>query len=323
MMDSEEIKNIHITFRSLQRKSIELYFAEKYQEAMEIDKNLLKDYPDLKTSIYYSMIATASKMKNYELACALLREILDEGGWYSELILRQSPSLAPLQGTPQFEDLVKLSISRSRKSIIPENITVLPENRDPPYPFFLSLHGGGGFIEHEYESWKSIVSEGYLLGIPRSSYLWWSGKDNAYWPDYESSVAEIKTYISELNKNHIIDSNRLYLGGFSQGGGIAIQLALMGDVTARGFIVVAPGGEIIDNPDKWQALIDKNRNYDLSGMIVLGTEDKAVPRDKIKDLIKRMNSNNISCEFVEYPDLDHWYPPDIVNITISFINKNK
>ncbi|MFW9906572.1 MAG: hypothetical protein ACFFFH_19855, partial [Candidatus Thorarchaeota archaeon] len=84
-----------LKFRSLQRKSNELYYAERYQEAMEIDKKLVKDYPDLKTSIYYSMIATASKMGDYKLSCELLREILDEGEWYSELILRQSPSLAP------------------------------------------------------------------------------------------------------------------------------------------------------------------------------------------------------------------------------------
>ena len=38
----------------------------------------------------------------------------------------------------------------------------------------------------------------------------------------------------------IIDFERIILGGFSQGGGIAIQLALTGDLPVRGFVVVAP-----------------------------------------------------------------------------------
>ncbi len=310
-----------LKFRSLQRKSIELYYAEKYQEAMEIDKNLVKNYPDLKTSIYYSMIATASKMGDYKLSCDLLREILDEGEWYSELILRQSPSLAPLQGLPQFEDLVKLSISRSNKALIIENITVKPENIDPPYPFLLSMHGGGGFIEDEYESWKTIVYEGYLLGIPRSTYLWWSGKDNAYWPNYESSVNLIQNYISEINSKNIIDTERFFIGGFSQGGAIAVQIALSGSLPVRNFVVVAPGGEIINEPNNWKPFIEKNRTRDLSGMIILGTEDKAVPRDKLRILVQLLNDSGIYCEFLVYPELDHWYPPDMVDIVTSFIAK--
>ncbi|MFW9906647.1 MAG: alpha/beta hydrolase, partial [Candidatus Thorarchaeota archaeon] len=263
----------------------------------------------------------ASKMGDYKLSCELLREILDEGEWYSELILRQSPSLAPLQGLTQFENLVKLSISRSNKPLISENITIIPENFDPPYPFLLSMHGGGGFIEDEYESWKTIVSEGYLLGIPRSTYLWWSGIDNAYWPKYESSVNIIQNYINEININNIIDTERFFIGGFSQGGGVAMQIALAGDFSIRKFVVVAPGGEIIDEPKKTQSMIDKTRNCNLRGMIILGTEDKAVPRDKIRILVQMLNDGGISCEFLEYPGLDHWYPPNMVDIFTTFINK--
>ncbi len=103
-----------LKYRALQRKSINLYNAGKYKEAMKIDKESIKLFPDLKTATYYSMIASASKMKDYKLSCELLKEILDEGGWYSEMILRQSPSLAPLQGAPEFEELVKLSVRRSQ-----------------------------------------------------------------------------------------------------------------------------------------------------------------------------------------------------------------
>ncbi|MHA1968883.1 MAG: alpha/beta hydrolase [Candidatus Hodarchaeales archaeon] len=231
-----------LRYRALQRESTELYYAEKYQEAINIDKNLVIEFPELKTVTYYSMIATASKMKDYELSCKLIKEILDGGGWYSELILRQSPSLSPLQGIPEFEDLVKISVNRSKQPSENTNITVIPDNIDPPYPFVLSLHGGGGFVEDEHQSWKQIVDQGYLLGIPRSTNLYWSGIDSAYWPDYKSSLEFIQSYIDSINGDKIIDTNRFFLGGFSQGGGVAVQIALTGDIPVRGFVVVAPGG---------------------------------------------------------------------------------
>ena len=311
-----------LRYRALQRKSNELYSAEKYQETMNMDRSMVKQFPELKIATYYSMIATASKMKDYELSCKLLKEVLDDGGWYSELILRQSPSLNPLQGMPEFEGLVKLSVSRSKQPSKPDNITIIPENTDPPYPLMLSLHGGGGFIEDEYESWKTIVDQGYILGIPRSTNLYWSGIDSAYWPDYISSVNEIKNYIETINVNNNIDKDRLFLGGFSQGGGVAVQLALTGDednIPVRGFVVVAPGGGMMDEPDKWQSLIDKANNRDLRGMIIRGTEDLAIPREKVQDLVKTLNDGGIYCKFLEYPGLGHWYPPDMADIVTSFI----
>ncbi|MHA2139016.1 MAG: alpha/beta hydrolase [Candidatus Hodarchaeales archaeon] len=308
-----------LRYRELQRKSTELYYAEKYQEAMNIDKDLVKEFPELKTAIYYSLIATASKMKDYELTCNFLKEVLDEGGWYSELILRESPALIPLQGLPKFEDLVKLSVSRSEQPSKSNNITVIPDNTDPPYPLMLSLHGGGGFIEDEYEVWKSIGTQGYLLGIPRSTNLYWSGMDNAYWPDYQSSVKEIHKYMGEINRNNIIDPDRRFIGGFSQGGDVALQMALTGDISVCSFVIVAPGGGILDEPDKWQSLIDDMKNNELRGMIIRGTEDLTIPRDKLKDLVVMLNNGGVSCEFIEYPNLGHWYPPDLVDIATSFL----
>ena len=308
-----------LRYRALQRKSTELYNAKKYQEAMNIDKDLVKEFPDLKTAIYYSLIATASKLENYNQSSEFLKEILDEGGWYSELILRQSPSLNPLQGMSEFEKLVTISINRSKQAPITKNITVVPDDTDPPFPLMLSMHGGGGFIEDEFESWKSIVEKGYILGIPRSSNQYWSGKDSAYWPAYESSVTEIRKFIDEINRDNIVDSERVYLGGFSQGGAIAIQMVLTGDISARGFVVVAPGGGMMDEPERWQSIIDESRNHELRGLIIRGTEDLAIPRENLTDFVQMLNEGGIPCQLLEPSGLGQWYPMDMGNIVTSFL----
>jgi predicted esterase len=307
-----------LKYRALQREANDLYQAGKYQEVIDFERGVIQKFPELKVAIQYSSICAASKLEKYDLACDLLQEVLDEGGWYSEMILRQSPSLNPLQGMSEYEKLVNISMERFQKTSKNEHLTVFPDNTDPPFPLLLSLHAGGGFIEDEFESWKRIVDQGYVLGMPRSSSLFWSGKDSAYWPDYESTTKQIKAYINKLNVNKILDMERSILGGLSQGGGVAIRLALTGIFPVKSFVVVAPGGGLMDEPDMWQPLIEEAKDRELRGIIIRGEEDLTIPRDGLVNLVKLLNEGGIPCEFIEYPGLGHWYPPDIVDIVTSF-----
>lgn len=305
------------------RKADDLYQAEKYQQVIDFLRDAANKFSDFKPAIYYTRICAAAKLEKYGLFFDLFKEILDEGGWYSELVLRQSPSLQPLQGMPEFEKLLSISVERSKQvSKKDYTLTVFPENTSPPYPLILALHAGGGLIKEEFEAWKMIVNQGYAIGMPRSTNLYWSGRDGAYWPDHESATIQLKTYIEKLNSNNTLDLEHSILGGLSMGAELAIKLALTGMIPAYGFIVVAPGGSWINEPDNWQPLINdakdaKDRN--LHGIIILGEEDTAVPRENIQTLVKMLNNGGIPCKFIEYPGLGHWYPPDFEKIVTTFI----
>jgi pimeloyl-ACP methyl ester carboxylesterase len=114
---------------------------------------------------------------------------------------------------------------------------------------------------------------------------------------------------------------RTIVGGLSSGGELAIWLALTEVIPVCGFIVVAPGGQWMNEPDKWQPLIEDSKNRDLRGMIILGTEDKAVPHESIHRLAEMLNDGDIPCQFIEYPGLGHWYPQDFPDILTSFIKE--
>ncbi|MFX1286035.1 MAG: hypothetical protein ACFFB5_20495 [Promethearchaeota archaeon] len=302
------------------READRLYQAGNYREVIDYLEDKHTEFPFGKAALTYSRICAAAKLGEYDLSIELIRDILDEGGWYSEIILKQSPSLQPLQDIPEFKTLLGISIDRSKEVLKKEhNITVIPANTNPPYPLMLALHAGSGFIEEEFESWKTIVDQGYLLGIPRSNNLFWSGKDSAYWLDHETAANQIKTYVSKLNLNKSVDLERTIVGGLSSGAELAIWLALSGVIPVSCFIVVAPGGQWINEPEKWQSLIEGKKNQGLRGMIILGEEDKAVPHENIKKLVKMLNDGGIPCQFIKYPSLGHWYPPDFADILISFI----
>ncbi|MFX0171164.1 MAG: dienelactone hydrolase family protein [Candidatus Hodarchaeota archaeon] len=304
------------------RKVNDLYQAGKYKEVIDFLKDVPNQYPDRKPAIYYHQICAASKLSQYDLSIQLIQEILDEGGWYSEMVLRQSPSLKPLQDIPEFEKLLKISVERSKHvSSSEHNITLIPDKTNPPYPLMLALHAGSGFIEEEFESWKTIVDQGYILGMPRSSNVFWSGKDSAYWPDHESASNQIKAYVEKINIDNTLDLERTILGGLSSGGELAIWLALTNPIPICGFIVVAPGGQWMNDPDKWKSIIKDTRNKELKGLIILGEEDKAVPHESIHQLVNMLNDRGISCQFIKYPGLGHWYPPDFTDILTSFTNE--
>ena len=304
----------------LLRKVNRLYQAEKYREVIDFLEDKHTEFPYGKAALTYSGICAAAKLGQYDLSIELIRDILDEGGWYSEIVLRQSPSLQPLQEIPEFQTLLNISVERAKQAMKEEHdITVIPDNTSPPYPLMLALHAGSGFVEEEFESWKVIVDQGYILGMPRSTNTFWSGRDSAYWPDHETAANQIKTYVNKLKQENLLDLERTVVGGLSSGAELAIWLAVSGEIPVRGFIVVAPGGQWMNELEKWQALIKSTKKRNLRGTIILGEEDEAVPHESIKNLVKMLNDGGIPCQFIEYPHLGHWYPPDFAEILTSFI----
>lgn len=306
-------------YRALNREADNLYQAGNYQEVIDLLEKGTTQFPDLKAAIYYSRICAAAKLENYNLCVDLIKEVLDEGGWYSELILLQSPSLKPLQDISEFTKLLKICRERSKQaSKRDNNLTVFSDNTSPPYPLMLALHSDGP-INDEFDMWKSIVDRGYVLGMPYSTTLYWSGKDSAYWHDADSATNQITAYVDNLKASHSLDLERSILGGLSMGGGLAIRLALTGAIPVRGFLVAAPGGLGLDDPKTWQPLIDEAKGRGLRGIITLGEEDRAIPRESLQKLVKMLNDGGIPCEFIEYPGLGHWYPPDFADLMASFI----
>ncbi|MHA2249305.1 MAG: hypothetical protein ACXAD7_03035 [Candidatus Kariarchaeaceae archaeon] len=303
-----------------QRKINTLYDEENYQELIEYVDEVAVQYPDLKAPIYYFQMCAAVKLDNYDLAMNIFKEIIEEGGWYSEMILRQSPSLKPLQGKPDFEKLVEISTNRSVEASKKDySFTIFPDSVEPPYPFMLVIHADGGDITGEFEAWKSFVDQGYVIGMPRSSQVFWSGEECAYWPDIETASNQIKNYVDAIDRKNSLNFDQCITGGLSSGGTLAIRSVLTGLIPAKGFIVVAPGGQWTNEPEIWQPLIEGAKGRELQGTIILGQEDKVIHRESITTLVKMLNDGGIPCKFIEIPGLGHIYPQNFGELAAAFL----
>jgi predicted esterase len=279
------------------------------------------EYPKFKPEIYYTQMAAAIKLKQYDLFFELLNEILDAGGWFSELILRQTPAFKPIQGNPEFERFVPISVERAKQAAQQHSdLTEFPEHPSQSPPLMLALHAQASIIQEEYHAWKSIVKHGYILGMPQTTNRYWSGITTGYWPDYETAIHQITTYLDTINPNNTLNLKHTITGGLSMGGDLAIRLALTQPIPIKGFIVASPGGPWRDTPDKWQPLIDHAKTTDLQGIIIRGTDDQAIPRKYHQALTKILTNGGITCQFIEHPGLGHWYPSDLADIIADFID---
>ena len=304
----------------LLREIYKLYEDGKYAKVLDYFKTNELEFPYGKAALYYSRICAATKLGEYEEAINYLKHIIDEGGWYSEYILTQSPSLKPLQDMAEFKTQLQRSNKISAKALMEDHsITVFPEEGEPSYPLLLALHADSGVVEEEIEFWKPMTQKNYIVGMPRSTNVYWSGKDSAYWPDHETATKQIKSYIDGINKIKSISFERAVVGGLSSGAELAIWLALSKTISVNKFVAISPGGQWMNEMEKWQTLIDDQSQNELKGLIILGEEDKVVSHENIRTLVRMLNDGGISCQLLEPPNVGHWYSPDFKNQLFSFV----
>jgi poly(3-hydroxybutyrate) depolymerase len=208
---------------------------------------------------------------------------------------------------PEFERLVAVSErghAAAQASARPVMLVREPAAGDAgPYPLLIALHGQGGTAEADLESWQKACSQGWLVAALQSAQLAWPG---AYaWDDRDKAQEQVLSQFEGLCALYRVDRSRVVVGGYSQGGALAIRLTLNGSLPARGFLSVVPG--MIDQEllTEWAAA---RRDHPLRGYIVAGGKD---PRyGFFKQACETLPQNDIPCQMEDHPEMGHEFPPD-------------
>ena len=163
----------------------------------------------------------------------------------------------------------------------------IPQNSDISFlhPLVIELHGGGIYIEDmtgdsgyksPYKLWMNIADKENLIIVYPEGLNGTYGKPT--WNDCRanstvSSKANDVKFISELleaiSSNHKIDTNRIYVSGTSNGGLMALRLAVeLSDKIAAVATVAA------SMPEKSKC---KNPTNPISVLFMNGTNDNHLP----------------------------------------------
>jgi predicted esterase len=298
------------TFQEINAEITERYQAGDYDKALALASRHIDDFPDRRVEMIYWQLCMSARVGGAEMAIRILEQALDEGYWFSEAVLRESPSLIPLVGMGAYEELIVRSAAMAASDMeeIPRSVVIPPEGRTGPLPLLLGLHENVGTALSAQSSWGELGKEGYLLAFPSSSQQgFWKG--GFIWDDRDAAVRDVSAHFASVCDQHQVDAGSVIITGHSMGGQLAIWLALSGTVKARGFITVGPY-----LPDEeiatWEEIIESAQESGMRGVIFLGEKDGDVPHDGVYTLSERLNTAGIACKVEMVPGEGHAITPE-------------
>jgi pimeloyl-ACP methyl ester carboxylesterase len=292
----------------LQQELRRLYGRQAFAEALD----LLERHPglfDQPSVMYHWRMCVAARANQPDRAIEAFSEAISHGHAYSAAMIRDDQDLATLQGLPAFEELAQRSLERmaeTRRGARPELVLVPPAGPEVhAAPLLLGLHGNAQNARLSARDWSPIVDRGWLLACAQSTQMLTT---DAYgWNDLARGASDVRTLYSALDVGGAIDPDRVVMGGFSMGGGLAIELAVTGAIPARGFIVVGP---YVPDLALLEPYVDAAAARGLRGYIVMGLLEAPEGQDLIRGIPPFLSARGIPCELEERPGLAHAFPED-------------
>jgi predicted esterase len=302
-----------ITFPELAEKIQQHFIEQTYAEGLSLASEHFTKFPEEFPTINYWRICLAARLEQFDLANRFLETTLASGIWFADFLLRQSPSLAAIQGNAEFERLNQISAQmRAADGSEVPLLVARPENACAPgeegCPAVIFFHSNMDTAQNNLKQWAHLSAHDWLVAVPQSSQALWTGAYN--WVDHETTRAEMEDHYHRITSQYSLDEDRLIWGGFSMGAEMALTLVLNGDFPARGFVLLGPGGPKMDEISQWNELIDKAAGSGLRGVIWLGEDDQTIPQSSIRALVERLNAGGIETLLETFRGLGHAYPED-------------
>jgi predicted esterase len=295
-------------------QTMTLYRRQAWADALAVLTQHGDQFPDEADSVLYLQSCLAARVGQPDLALSLMQQALDRGFWYDDLVLRKTPSWQPLQGLPAFEQMAAVCAERQQAADAharPERLVAEPAagTADQRWPLLLVLHGNRDNATRTLAAWQAATADGWLVAALQSSQV--TGYQAYMWNNQTIAQQEVEAHYAALAAIYPIDPTRVILAGFSMGGETALRLALLRAVPARGFILVAPGGPTIAQPDAWHKLAEQVATQHLRGYIVGGEQDWTMAPDALQAVADVLQQHQISCDVEVVPTLGHDYPEDM------------
>ena len=116
---------------------------------------------------------------------------------------------------------ITLEFQGNRRTCIIENPNNYPKLKG--FSLLIILHGhyeSANFIRYRIKNSFVFKKNGVLVAYPNGS-----GFIRMNWDDFETEIDFLNTLIDTISKKHKIDTTKIYIAGFSQGGMLAYRMA--------------------------------------------------------------------------------------------------
>ena len=220
----------------------------------------------------------------------------------------------PVQGVAAFEK--RVAAHRDARQNDPADNSSLLEVLTPEasaggdYPLIVLLHGNGSTAQQEINRWQPAVEMGWIVAAPQSETVFWAG-GGGFWASHEAAQTQLAGHLEQLRQDYAIDETRIVFAGFSMGGDVAAAQTLKGILAKPlGFIVVGPGGPMMDDPESFRSLLHASRDQISRCIFFVSDADPYIQPDKIKMAADMCREYGFEIHYEVYSDPGHVYPAD-------------
>lgn len=268
----------------------------------------MDDLIDFDVILYYIELGKMDK------ALELLNGYLDEGKWFIPKFLKEiwdkEEFKVYVEGWKEVSEKSKLASKPKMKVSLPKNY-----NKDKKYPLFIALHNSNGHAEYFRAHWESQkLEEEYIVLTPQSSQLFHSF--SYCWDDKEKAYEEIRNAYENVIDKYSVDKENIIIGGFSQGGELAIDIALKTNILPIKGVIALNASEVELDINS----VENAHKKGIKAVIIAGENDKKFEEQKkISNLFIKTGLKN---RFIIKKGLGHWFPedlPEIIDSSLEFI----
>ncbi|MBN2620023.1 dienelactone hydrolase family protein [candidate division WOR-3 bacterium] len=183
-------------------------------------------------------------------------------------------------------------------------VVSVPENysSDTLYPLLIALHGFGSNPESFARALDSIVTnKGYIFCCPYGPEI--RGTTAFGWGDDVVADPCIKGAYTYVKENYSVDTTKIILLGYSQGGYYSFMLGVQYPEVFSGVICVAGYYD-----DEFDEFVKDGLGTQTKFYMMIGELDRSFETNAHADSV--FKAHGVKSHLVSYPELGHAFPAD-------------
>ncbi len=289
-----------VAFQKLTDEMMAFYTEGKYADALHLVELNADRFLEETARTTFWRLCLLSMCGRSDDVMSVFQQSLASGLWWAESQFLDS-DFNPVRDLPEFKRLVDESNQKcleARTQVKPDRAILLPDDLTQELPLLIALHGRNGNKDSRLERWDVARQRGWLVLSPQSTQALYVG--SYCWDDPAQGMKDILPHVDEVMKTYKVDYQRVILGGFSQGSGMAILTALSRKIPVRGFIGI---GTWWESPD---ALASERT--DVRGYFVTGEKDPTLER--VREIQNVLRANNVQFAEEVHADIGHEFSSD-------------
>ncbi|WP_166703555.1 DUF3089 domain-containing protein [Bacillus albus] len=293
-------------FVELQNELFRLFEKGKFDAIYRCIGEAEREFPERidKTS-FWKACAYSVEGKDEE-AIAILNGAMQKGIWWNPHTLMYDEDLKGLQDKPGLKAIVKRCEEIFKKQQLTANPELYSYGNEKAKTGLFSLHWRGSNINDFAPYWceEEILSE-YMLGFSQSSQIY--GMNSYSWDNHEIAIKDVMTTFNEFTDKYKLGD--IIITGASQGGSIAIELALKNMLGTQKFISVIPA---IRDVEAIERMVVSSQVANMKGYIITGDKDPFY--ENTLQLMSMFEKYNVDCNLIVREGLGHLFPKDFTQI---------